>query len=242
MECTKKRSPVQNQPEIRSGSKRGGTVSETRSVSRRCPLPPGGAVSTAVRACHGRPGSPTFLSPRFQGRRVAPVPAADPFYRGPLVVVTGRVAARLSRPLAGLLRQARDQGERLDEEVVATVSAIEQAGREYAASRVRAGSASGTSELDFAELPSGSDRDGLSTAEAADELGCSERWVTKPSPPTALRPSGSAARGSSTPLRSPVSSTTGRRRPDLVDLPLLVDEEEAARALRCSPNVVQRFW
>jgi excisionase family DNA binding protein len=103
----------------------------------------------------------------------------DPFYRGPLVVVTGQVAARLSRPLVGLLRQARDRGERLDDELVATVSAIERAGREYAASRVRAGSASGTAELDSAELPSGSGVDGLSTAKAAAQLRCSERWVTK---------------------------------------------------------------
>ena len=107
------------------------------------------------------------------------MPASDPFHRGPLVVVSGRVAARLSRPLAGLVRQAHAAGEHLDEDLIATVAAIERAGREYAASRVRAGSVDGTAELDLAELPSGSGRDGLSTAETADQLGCSERNVTK---------------------------------------------------------------
>ena len=103
----------------------------------------------------------------------------DPYHRGPLVFVSGRVAARLSRPLAGLVRQAHAAGERLDEELVATVAAIERAARDYAASRVRAGSVDGTTEPDLAELSSGSESNGLSTAETADRLGCSERWVTK---------------------------------------------------------------
>lgn len=103
---------------------------------------------------------------------------AGPYHDGPVVVVTSRVASRIARPLGRLLREAREGGERLDDEVVATVAALERASHHFAASRVAAGSATGTSDLALAELTSWSAH-GLTTGEVADRLGCSERNVTK---------------------------------------------------------------
>ena len=101
----------------------------------------------------------------------------DPFHDGPLVIVTGRVASRIARPLGRLLREARDRGERIDDEVAATVSAIERASHTYAARRVMAGTAEGTSRPRSAELTAVSP-DELGTADVATRLGVTERTVT----------------------------------------------------------------
>ena len=109
------------------------------------------------------------------------MPAArDPLYDGPVVVVSGRAAALLSRPLGRLLREARDRGERIDHEVIAIANAIERAGHSYATSRVLATSDSGTGALPIADTRSPSDPDDwLSTSAVADRLGCGERNVVR---------------------------------------------------------------
>ncbi|HUR48306.1 MAG TPA: helix-turn-helix domain-containing protein [Acidimicrobiales bacterium] len=97
---------------------------------------------------------------------------------GPAVLVTGAVAYRLSRLLMAEMRRARDRGERLDPDLVATVLAIDEAGREYATRRVLgalAASADGSTGI-----PSSDDRetnDVLTTTEVAERLGCSTRNV-----------------------------------------------------------------
>jgi hypothetical protein len=106
------------------------------------------------------------------------LPQGDPFHDGPVVVVTGRVASRIARPLGRLLREARDRGERVDDEVVAAVTALERASRIYAARRVLAGSVDGTAGPNSAELAAPSP-DELSMAVVAERLGCGERNVTK---------------------------------------------------------------
>ena len=103
---------------------------------------------------------------------------ADPFLDGPVVIVTGRVASRIARPLGRLLREARDRGERIDDDVAATVSAIERASRSYAARRVLAGSVDGTARPMSAELTAVSP-DELGTTDVATRLGCTERNVIK---------------------------------------------------------------
>ena len=106
--------------------------------------------------------------------------ARDPLYDGPVVVVSGRVAARLYRPLGQLIREARDRGERIDEEVLATAKAIESAGRSYAAGRVMATSDLGPPPLPTADVTSSSTPgEWLSTSAVADRLGCTERHVVR---------------------------------------------------------------
>lgn len=108
----------------------------------------------------------------------------DPFVDGPAVIISGRVAALLNKPLARLLREARDQGVRVDDEVLSTASAIERASREYVLARVKAGSEtgsdSGTRAVPITAAPSPSVFDGwLSTSAVADRIGCSERYVVR---------------------------------------------------------------
>lgn len=94
------------------------------------------------------------------------------------MVVSGSVAYRLSRLLMAEMRRARDGGERLDPDLVATVLAIEEAGREYATRRVLgalAASADGSSGIpkdDADEITAV-----LTTTEVASRLGCSTRNV-----------------------------------------------------------------
>jgi len=105
-------------------------------------------------------------------------PRGDPFHDGPVVIVTGRVASRIARPLGRLLREARDRGEQLDDEVVTTVTALERASRTYAARRVLATSVNGSAGPDLAEVTARSP-DALTTADVADRLGCGERNVVR---------------------------------------------------------------
>jgi hypothetical protein len=97
---------------------------------------------------------------------------------GPVVVVVpARVARLLAGPLAGVLRQARDRGERLDPQVLAVVDAFGWAGRQWSAARVAAGigTGSGTSVDSSAEhRPTLAE---MTTTSAADALGCTERNV-----------------------------------------------------------------
>jgi excisionase family DNA binding protein len=106
----------------------------------------------------------------------------NPLLEGPVVLVTPSVAARLARPLGDALRRARDSGERVPSDVIATVRAIDEIARAHAARRVEASlttSASRSSEVDLAEVASYSPGDGwITTREAADRLGCSPRYVT----------------------------------------------------------------
>lgn len=97
---------------------------------------------------------------------------------GPVVVVTGAVAYRLSKLLMSEMRRARDRGERLDADLVKTVLAIEAAGREYATRRVLgalAASAEGTPGIP--DSPQHETTDVLTTTEVAARLGCSTRNV-----------------------------------------------------------------
>lgn len=104
----------------------------------------------------------------------------DPLYLGPTVVVSARVAALMSRPLRRLVAEARNGGERLDDEVLATVSAIDAAGRAYVSGRLLASSDDGMARRPLAELAPSSVVDGwLSTSDVADRLGCSERNVVR---------------------------------------------------------------
>lgn len=104
----------------------------------------------------------------------------DPYYDGPSVIVTARVASGL-RPLAKrMLREARNEGRRLDDELLATIHALDHAGRVYVEGRLMASSDSGTPRLPITEDASPSDLDGwLSTSAVADHLGCSERNVVR---------------------------------------------------------------
>lgn len=96
------------------------------------------------------------------------------------MIVSARAAALLNRPLRRLLREARERGERIDDEVLATVAAIDRAGHAYASERVLASSEFGMSPLPLTEAPSCSGSDGLlSTSEVADRLGCGERNVVR---------------------------------------------------------------
>ena len=97
---------------------------------------------------------------------------------GPVVVVTGAVAYRLSKLLMAEMRRARDRGERIDPELVNTVLAIEAAGREYATRRVL--DALAASDDGSPGIPPPGDReitDVLTTTEVASRLGCSTRNV-----------------------------------------------------------------
>lgn len=108
------------------------------------------------------------------------MPASQPLLGrdGPVVVVTGAVAYRLSKLLMTELRRARDRGEQLDRDLVATVLAIEEAGRAYATRRVL--SALAASDDGTTGIPQPGERettDVLTTTEVADRLGCSTRNV-----------------------------------------------------------------
>ena len=104
---------------------------------------------------------------------------SDPYYDGPVVVVSGRVAALLCRPLRKLLLKARDDGARLDDDVLATVAAIERAGRAYTSGRLAA-SDDGTPKRPMTAAASPSDMHGwFSTSAVADRLGCTERNVRR---------------------------------------------------------------
>lgn len=97
---------------------------------------------------------------------------------GPVVVVTGAVAYRLSRLLMAEMRRARDRGERLDSDLIATVLAIDEAGREYATRRVLgalAASEDGTTGIPLREADDITAV--LTTTEVAARLGCSARNV-----------------------------------------------------------------
>lgn len=97
---------------------------------------------------------------------------------GPVVVVTGAVAYRLSRLLMAEMRRARDRGERLDPDLVETVLAIDAAGREYATRRVLgalAASDDGTTGIPQESEPATNAV--LTTTEVAQRLNCSARNV-----------------------------------------------------------------
>lgn len=97
---------------------------------------------------------------------------------GPVVVVTGAVAYRLSKLLMAEMRRARDRGERLDPDLVQTVLAIDEAGREYATRRVLGALAA--SDDGTPGIPHADDRaitDVLTTTQVASRLGCSTRNV-----------------------------------------------------------------
>ncbi len=101
---------------------------------------------------------------------------------GPVVIVTGRVARRLASPLIDLLRRARDAGERLDEDLVATVRALEEAGRAYAEGRVRASltSANGHEQRPQTDMaPELKSHAGITITEAAERLGVGERQARR---------------------------------------------------------------
>ena len=96
----------------------------------------------------------------------------------PVVVVTGPVAYRLSRLLMAEMRRARDRGERLDPDLVRTILAIDDAGREYANRRVLgalAASADGTPGIPQTDESARTDL--LTTTEVARRLECSTRNV-----------------------------------------------------------------
>ena len=97
---------------------------------------------------------------------------------GPVVIVTGAVAYRLSKLLMSEMRRARDRGEHLDPDLVKTVLAIDAAGREYATRRVLnalAASADGMGGIPPRDEPATNDM--LTTTEVATRLGCSPRNV-----------------------------------------------------------------
>ena len=97
---------------------------------------------------------------------------------GPVVVVTGALAYRLSKLQMAEMRRARDRGERLDPELVKTVLAIEEAGRQYATTRVLGALAA--SDPGPPGIPQSGDHEItelLTTTEVASRLGCSTRNV-----------------------------------------------------------------
>ena len=97
---------------------------------------------------------------------------------GPIVIVTGPVAYRLSRLLMAEMRRARDRGERLDQDLVKTVLAIDAAGRAYATRRVLGALAAaddGTYGIPHEDEPAITAV--LTTQEVAQRLGCSTRNV-----------------------------------------------------------------
>ena len=99
---------------------------------------------------------------------------------GPVAVVSGRVAYRLGRLLMTELRRARDQGEALDPELVATIYAIEAAGLAYVdrvtGTEVPPADAEESLAAPLHATPS-SRHDTLTVSEVATRLGCSERNV-----------------------------------------------------------------
>ena len=113
------------------------------------------------------------------------MPVPDPLLGidGPVVVVTGRVARRLSAPLTDLLRRARDNGERLDEDLVATVRAICMADRAYTEGRIRASLVSANGHEEQPNEDMASDWRGhaghISVAEAAERSGLGIRHVRR---------------------------------------------------------------
>ena len=97
---------------------------------------------------------------------------------GPVVVVTGAVAYRLSKLLMSEMSRARDRGERLDPDLVKTVLAIDAAGREYATRRVLGALAASDQGTPGIPQSGGSGTtDVLTTTEVASRLGCSTRNV-----------------------------------------------------------------
>ena len=90
---------------------------------------------------------------------------------GPAVVVPGRLAYRLAPILVRALRAARDEGRRIDADIVGVVRALEHAGRVYAAGRL----ASGTYGIPVDD-PSGR-VNRMSTKDVAVAIGCTERNV-----------------------------------------------------------------
>lgn len=97
---------------------------------------------------------------------------------GPVVIVTGAVAYRLSRLLMAEMRRARDRGERLDPDLVKTVLAIDAAGREYATRRVLGAlAASGDGTTGIPPQDERETTDVLTTTDVASRLGCSTRNV-----------------------------------------------------------------
>lgn len=102
----------------------------------------------------------------------------SPLIEGPVVLVTPPVASRLARPLVDLLRQCAARGERIPDDVAATVRALEIAGRAYRAHAAAeiARSESGTSER--SEANGAAMVSSLSTREVAHMLGTGSRNVT----------------------------------------------------------------
>ncbi len=95
---------------------------------------------------------------------------------GPAVVVTGRVARMLTPVLVSALRKARDEGQSLDVELVATVKHLEDAGEAFAAARAAVQrSAAGTLGIPPYDPPVTMAL--MSTADVAQRLGCGTRNV-----------------------------------------------------------------
>lgn len=97
---------------------------------------------------------------------------------GPVVIVTGGVAYRLSKLLVGEMRRAMDRGERVDPEVARTVMAIERAGRHYATQRVMRALAAAADGSDGIPQEEPSEiTEMLTTSDVAQRLKCSPRNV-----------------------------------------------------------------
>lgn len=97
---------------------------------------------------------------------------------GPVVITTARVAAAIAPTVEALAREARRNGQRLDDEVATWLSEIRRVAHEHARRRLAPRSADVPSVAPERSAPAPSPvRDRLTTAEAARVLGCSERNV-----------------------------------------------------------------
>lgn len=92
-----------------------------------------------------------------------------------VVVVPASVAARLNRPLADLLRQAQRGGAQLSSDLVAVAWAIDGAASIHHQARAAGHTAEAAVYADATRSEGDDDR--ISTAEAAEEIGCTERNV-----------------------------------------------------------------
>lgn len=95
---------------------------------------------------------------------------------GPAVVVSGRVARMFTPVLVAAIRKARDAGQYLDVELVATVRHLEEAGEAFVAAR----GAVERSAVGMSGIPPGDESatmSMMSTTDVARRLGCGTRNV-----------------------------------------------------------------
>ncbi len=94
------------------------------------------------------------------------------------MIVGPRAAWRMARLLVSQVREARERGERLDDELLATVAAIETSANFYAARRAGCATSCATTTDPLAVSATPGTLARMTTPDVAARIGCSSSHVT----------------------------------------------------------------